>query len=115
TSGRRKVVMPDPGYPTYEAGARFAGLDVVKVPLTAKQRFLVEPEAVGDAVLSQTLIFWLSYPHNPTGAIAPRDYLQRVAEASRRHGFIVASDECYADIYFGSPPLSMLEVTTENV
>jgi len=111
---RRKVVMPDPGYPTYEVGARFAGLEPVKVPLTARNRFLLEPEEVGEAVLSQTLLFWICYPHNPTGAVAPRDYLERVGRAALRHGFVVASDECYADVYFGERPLSMLEVQVEN-
>ena len=112
---RRTVVMPDPGYPTYEVGARFAGLDPLKVPLTAANRFLVEPEALGEAVLARTLLFWVNSPHNPTGAVAPRDYLARVGAAARRHGFIVVSDECYADVYFGAPPLSMLQVQLENV
>ncbi len=112
---RRKVVMPDPGYPTYEVGTRFAGLEPVKVPLTAARRFLLEPEDVGEAVLRETLVFWISYPHNPTGAVAPRDYLRRVGEAARRYGFVVASDECYADVYFGEPPPSMLEEQVENV
>jgi acetylornithine aminotransferase len=112
---RRLVVMPDPGYPTYEVGARFAGLEPVKVPLTAANRFLVEPEALGAEVLDRTLIYWVNSPHNPTGAVAPRDHLARVGAAALRHGFIVASDECYADIYFGEPPLSMLQVQVENV
>ncbi|WP_242394459.1 succinyldiaminopimelate transaminase [Anaeromyxobacter oryzisoli] len=112
---RRKIVMPDPGYPTYEVGARFAGLEPVKVPLTAARRFLLEPEDVGEETLRQTLIFWISYPHNPTGAVAPRDYLARVGEAALRYGFVVASDECYADIYYGERPASMLEVQLENV
>jgi acetylornithine aminotransferase len=112
---RRKVVMPDPGYPTYEVGARFAGLEPVKVPLRAERRFLVEPEEVGAATLSETLLFWINYPHNPTGAVAPRDYLERVGRAAREHGFVVVSDECYCDTYFGAPPLSMLEVQVENV
>jgi acetylornithine aminotransferase len=112
---RRKVVMPDPGYPTYEVGTRFAGLEPVKVPLTAARRFLLEPEDVGEATLRETLVFWISYPHNPTGAVAPRDYLRRVGDAARRFGFVVASDECYADVYFGEPPASMLELQQENV
>jgi acetylornithine aminotransferase len=112
---RRKVVIPDPGYPTYAVGARFAGLEPVLVPLTAKRRFLLDPEDVGEEVLRETLIFWVSYPHNPTGAVAPRDYLRRVGDAAREYGFVVASDECYADIYFGAPPPSMLEVQVENV
>ena len=112
---RRKVVIPDPGYPTYEVGARLAGLEPVLVPLTARRRFLLDPEDVGEEILRETLVFWVSYPHNPTGAVAPRDYLRRVGDAARRYGFIVASDECYADIYFGAPPASMLEVQVENV
>jgi acetylornithine aminotransferase len=112
---RRKVVIPDPGYPTYEVGARFAGLEPVLVPLNARRRFLLDPEDVGEATLRQTLLFWVSYPHNPTGAVAPRDYLRRVGDAAREHGFIVVSDECYADVYFGAPPPSMLEVQVENV
>jgi acetylornithine aminotransferase len=112
---RRKVVIPDPGYPTYEVGARFAGLEPVLVPLTARRRFLLDPEDVGEDVLRQTLLFWVSYPHNPTGAVAPRDYLRRVGDAAREYGFVVASDECYADVYFGAPPPSMLEVQVENV
>jgi len=112
---RRKVVIPDPGYPTYEVGARFAGLEPVLVPLTARRRFLLDPEDVGEEVLRETLVFWVSYPHNPTGAVAPRDYLRRVGDAARQYGFVVASDECYADIYFGAPPPSMLEVQVENV
>jgi acetylornithine aminotransferase len=112
---RRKVIIPDPGYPTYEVGARFAGLEPVLVPLTSRRRFLLDPEDVGEDVLRQTLLFWVSYPHNPTGAVAPRDYLRRVADFAKKYGFIVVSDECYADIYFGAPPASMLEVATENV
>jgi acetylornithine aminotransferase len=111
---RRKVVMPDPGYPTYEVGSRFAGLEPVKVPLGPHNRFLLEPEEVGAAVLDQTLLYWVSYPHNPTGATAPRDYLERVARAALLHGFIVVSDECYADVWFGERPLSILEVQVEN-
>ena len=114
-SGRRKVVMPDPGYPTYEVGARFAGLEPVKVPLRAERRFLLEPGDLPESLLRETLLLWISYPHNPTGAVAPRDYLERVGRAAREHGFVVASDECYADVYFGAPPLSMLQVQVENV
>lgn len=112
---RRKVVMPDPGYPTYEVGARFAGLEPVPVALTAANRFLADPDALDEALLRETLLFWVSYPHNPTGAVAPREYLERVGRAAKEYGFIVASDECYADIYFGQPPLSMLEIQVENV
>jgi acetylornithine aminotransferase len=111
---RRTVVLPDPGYPTYEVGARFAGLEPHKVRLGPHNRFLVEPEEVGEEVLSRTLLFWICTPHNPTGAVAPRDYLERVGRAALRHGFVAVSDECYADVYFGEPPHSLLEAQVEN-
>jgi acetylornithine/N-succinyldiaminopimelate aminotransferase len=112
---RTKVVVPDPGYPTYEVGARFAGLEPVKVPVARGNGFLLDPAALGEAVLDRTLLFWLNYPHNPTGAMAPRAYLEAVGRAALRHGFVLVSDECYADLYFGERPLSMLEVQVENV
>jgi acetylornithine aminotransferase len=113
--GRSKVVFPDPGYPTYEAGTRMAGLEPVKVPLQAAKGFLLEPEDLPASVLDHTLLLWINYPHNPTGAVAPRTYLERVGRAALRHGFAVVADECYADIYFDEPPLSMLQVQVENV
>jgi acetylornithine aminotransferase len=111
---RRLAVMPDPGYPSYEAGARFAGIEPLKVRLGPHNGFLLEPEEVGEAALSRTLLFWICYPHNPTGATAPRDYLERVGRAALKHGFVVVSDECYADVYFGEPPPSILQVQVEN-
>lgn len=112
---RRKVILPDPGYPTYEAGAVLAGLEPVKVPLRAENGFLLEPGELPASLLDETLLLWVSYPHNPTGAMAPRDYLERVGRAAREHGFVVASDECYADVWFDEPPLSLLQVQVENV
>jgi acetylornithine aminotransferase len=112
---RRKVVLPDPAYPSYEAGARLAGLEPVRVPLRPERSYLLEPEDVGEATLRETLVLWVNYPHNPTGAEASRDYYRRLGEAARRHGFVVGSDEVYTDLGFGPPPPSMLEVQVENV
>ncbi len=112
---RRLVVYPDPGYPIYERGTVFAGGEPHPVRLREERGFLLEPADVPESLLRRTAIFWIDYPNNPTGAVAPRDYLRRVAEAASRHGFIVASDECYADLYFGAPPHSILEVARENV
>jgi acetylornithine/N-succinyldiaminopimelate aminotransferase len=112
---RTRVVMPDPGYPTYEAGARLAGLDPVQVPLREGNGFLLEPGDLPPSLLEETLLLWINYPHNPTGAVAPRAYLERVGRAAVEHGFVVVSDECYADVWFDEPPLSMLQVQVENV
>ncbi|MFO0585668.1 MAG: succinyldiaminopimelate transaminase [Anaeromyxobacter sp.] len=114
--GRTQVVIPDPAYPSYEAGARLAGLEVVRAPLRPERRFLLEPEDLGEDVLRRTLVLWVNYPHNPTGAEADRAYYRRLGEAAKRYGFIVGSDEVYTDLYFGAErPPSMLEVQVENV
>ena len=57
----------------------------------------------------------MNYPHNPTGAVAPRAYQERVGKAALDHGFVLVADECYADIWFDEPPLSMLQIQVENV
>jgi acetylornithine aminotransferase len=114
-SARRVVVLPDLGYAVYAHGTRFAGGECHEVPLTPGNRFLLEPDDVPVDVLARCAVFWVSYPHNPTGAVADRAYYERVVAASRRHGFVVASDECYVDIHFGRLPPSVLEVATDRV
>jgi len=110
TSGH-VVAFGEPAYPVYERGALFAGARVQTLPLRRENGFLPDLDELDDDVA----LVWVNYPHNPTGAVAPRDYLRRVGDAAKRYGFVVASDECYADIYFGAPPASMLETQVENV
>ena len=70
---------------------------------------------VPEAVWSRTALLWLNSPHNPTGATLGRDALARVAALARHHGFWVAADEAYAEIWFDAPPHSMLECGLDNV
>ena len=103
---RRKVVMPDPGYPTYEVGARFAGLEPVKVPLTRRATASSSSRRTSARPCSRETLALLgelpAQPHRRGRAAR----LPRARRARRRgeHGFVVASDECYADVYFGAPP-----------
>ncbi len=110
-SERRVVVAPDPGYAVYEHGAQLAGGVCHKVPLTPENHFRIEPDALPREVLERTALFWVCYPHNPTGAVADRAYYQRVCAAAEQYGFVVGSDECYVDLYFGARPPSVLEVS----
>jgi len=112
---RDTVVIPSPAYPVYEPGARFAGGRVHLSPLRSANGWRFDPDDVPDTVWERTALLWLNYPHNPTGAVLERDDLARVIERARRHGFWVASDEAYAEVYFGSPPPSMLELGSDNV
>ena len=93
---RRAVIWGDPGYPVYGRGALFAG-------------GVSDPVALTQARLDAACIAWLNYPHNPTGAVGDLDYYRSQLEIARRHDLLLASDECYQEIYFDTPPPSLLE------
>jgi acetylornithine aminotransferase len=113
--GKRRVVIPTPAYPVYESGARFAGADPHFVPLRSEDGWRFRPARVPDAIWEQTALLWLGSPHNPTGTTLALDELAEIAAVARRHGFWVAADEAYCEIYFDAPPHSMLETGFDNV
>jgi acetylornithine aminotransferase len=106
---KRLVVTTEPGYPVPERGALFAGADVVQLPLRERDGFLVDVEAVDPATWERAAIVWLNYPNNPTGAVAPPDFLRRLTELSGEHRFLLACDEAYTELWFDEPPHSALE------
>jgi len=114
-SDRRVVVIPSPAYPVYEAGARFAGAELHVVPLRSEDAWRFDPARVPEAVWERTALLWLNSPHNPTGATLGLEALAGVARRARRHGFWVAADEAYSEIWFDTPPPSMLQTGFDNV
>jgi len=106
---------PDPGYPVYERAILFAGATPRAVPLLAERGFLPDLVAISAADWKRTSLFFDCYPHNPTGAGAPREHHQRLAALAREHGFLVVCDEPYVDLYVGDPPHSALQVSRENL
>ena len=108
--GRDTVVVTEPGYPVPARGAAFAGAQVVELPLLKGQSFLPEVEQVPDEVWERTALVWLNSPNNPTGAVASLAFLERLARLAREHGFVVASDEAYSELWFSEPPPSALEL-----
>ena len=105
------VVVPQPAYPVYERGAVFAGKQVHELPLRAAEGFLPDLDAVPAGVWARTAILWLNYPNNPTAATAPLALYERAAALAREHDFVLASDEAYSELYFGSePPSSALQL-----
>jgi acetylornithine aminotransferase len=109
-AGRDLVVVTAPGYPIPERGARFSGGRVIRLPLREATGFLPDLDAVDDATWRRTALLWLNYPNNPTGAVAPLVFLERAAGLAQRHGFLVASDEAYSELWFDRPPSSILQV-----
>jgi LL-diaminopimelate aminotransferase len=105
------VLVPEPGYPVYAAQARLAGADVYPLPLTAAAGFLPDLDAVPAAVREQARLCWLNYPNNPTGAVAPREFLRDAVAWARAHDVLLASDLAYADVGFdGYRAPSILEI-----
>ncbi|MFO1048300.1 MAG: aminotransferase class I/II-fold pyridoxal phosphate-dependent enzyme [Geminicoccaceae bacterium] len=111
TSGRGDpaILMPDPVYAVYFGGARMAGAEPVLLPATAETGFLPDLDAIPAALLERTALFFLCSPANPQGAVADLDYLRRLVRLARRHGFLLAVDECYSELWDRAPPPGGLE------
>jgi succinyldiaminopimelate transaminase len=101
----RTVAFGEPAYPVYERGALFAGAKVQTLPLRREQGFLPDLDAIADDVA----VVWVNYPHNPTGAVAPLDFYERLAELAAERDFVIASDEAYSELWFDAPPPSALQ------
>ncbi len=106
----RTVVFGEPAYPVYERGALFAGASVRTLPLRREHGFLPDLDELDDDVA----LVWVNYPHNPTGAVAPLEFYERLAEAAERHDFLVASDEAYTELWFREPPPSALQAADRS-
>jgi LL-diaminopimelate aminotransferase len=105
------VLVPDPGYPVYQSGTLFAGGTPYMMPLTPGRGFLPDLAAVPSEVLRKAKILWLNYPNNPTGAVAPPEFLAEAVAFARTHRLILAHDAPYSEIaYDGYRPLSILEI-----
>ncbi len=109
-SAKRHVLWGDPGYPVYERGAQFAGGVSDPVAMTQDGAWLLHLDRLEGERLSRACIAWVNYPHNPTGAVADRDYYARQLAAARDHDVLLCSDECYQEIWFDTRPPSVLEV-----
>src|SRR6266566_592301 len=108
-SGRPAILMPNPFYPAYGAGARAAGCEQIYLPTTRANGFLPDLDALDDATLARTLAIYIASPANPQGAVASREYFSRLKRLADRFGFMILSDECYSEIYTQSAPGSALE------
>ncbi len=110
-AGKAAILIPNPFYAAYSAGALAADCEPVYLPATRNSGFLPDLAALDDALLKRTVAFYLASPSNPQGAVADRAYLERLAALARRHGFLVFADECYCEIYSDTPPAGMLEAS----
>lgn len=105
------VLIPNPFYAAYAAGAVAAGCEPVYLPATRDSGFLPDLDTLDAALLKRTVAVYLASPSNPQGAVAGRAYLAQLASLARRHGFLIFADECYCEIYSEHPPVGMLETS----
>lgn len=109
--GRDLVGVPQPAYPVYERGARYAGADVLGLPLVEERGFLPDLDAIPADAWARLALLWVNYPNNPTAAVADRGWYREAAAACREHGVVLASDEAYSELWFaGDAPDSALQI-----
>jgi N-succinyldiaminopimelate aminotransferase len=106
------VVMPNPFYQIYEGAALLAGAEPYCVNADPERGFAPDWEAVPEAVWARTQLVYVCSPDNPTGRVTRPEEWRRLFALSDRHGFVIAADECYSEIYFdeGRPPVGALAV-----
>jgi succinyldiaminopimelate transaminase len=111
-SGRDLVMVTSPGYTIPERGARFAGAEVVRLPLIEERGFLPDLDAVAVATWDRAALLWLNYPNNPTGAVAPLSFLHEAVERCRAHDVLLACDEAYSELWFepSGPPAGAVQL-----
>jgi succinyldiaminopimelate transaminase len=107
---RDTVAYTDPGYPVYERGALFAHARPLALPLRESNGFMPDLDAIDDETWARLAVFWVNYPNNPTAAVAPLSFYERLSALAREHGFVVASDEAYTELWFEEPPASVLQL-----
>ena len=104
------ALVPDPAYPSYEAGVKLAGGQVESVPLLKKNGFLPDLNAIPSEIAKKARLIWVNYPNNPTGASATLDFYRKLADWAKANDVVVISDNPYSEICFDCAPPSFLQV-----
>ena len=100
------ALLLDPGYPSHAGGVYLAGGEIYPMPLLAENSFLPAFAAIPPAILSKAKMMVLSYPHNPTAAIAPLEFFQQAVDFCRQHALVLVHDFPYVDLVFGDRSLA---------
>lgn len=104
------VLMPNPFYQIYEGAAYLTGAEPWFYPTPVESGFLPDFDAIPVEVWKRCQLIYVCSPGNPTGAVLPEAAYRRLLELADEHDFIIASDECYSELYYGEPPVGLLQV-----
>lgn len=111
--GRPVVLIPNPFYAVYLGAALMAGAEPIMLDGTKATGYLPDLDQVPEDVWARTALFYLCTPANPQGAVANLEYLKRALSLARRHGFTLAVDECYGELWHNQPPAGGMEAARE--
>jgi aspartate/methionine/tyrosine aminotransferase len=106
---RPTILIPNPFYAVYAAGAEAAGAEAVMLPAGPATGFLPDVSAVDPAVLERTVAVYFASPANPQGAVASLETWRGLVTLARQYGFLLFADECYSEIWRGAPPPGVLQ------
>jgi len=105
------VLVPNPGYMSYERGALIAGGAVYSMDLKSEDNYLPDLNVIQEDILCKTKLMWLNYPNNPTASVANRSFFSQVVSLAQEYNFLLCHDAAYAQITFeNTKPLSLLEI-----
>ena len=110
-----KILMPNPFYQIYEGAAFLAGAEPVYLPCTEETGFIPDFDAVSAKTWDDCQLIYLCSPGNPTGAVVNRKDMTKLLNLAEKHDFIIASDECYSELYFDEkhPPVGLLDIAAQ--
>jgi len=94
------VLVPDPGYLTYEMATRFAGGEIYRLPLLPENHYLPDLESIPVEIVKRAKLLWLNYPNNPTTAVAPLTYLEKAITFAQQHNILLCHDAAYSLVTF---------------
>ncbi|MBC9228157.1 succinyldiaminopimelate transaminase [bacterium SPL81] len=107
------VVMPNPFYQIYEGAALLAGAKPYFINCTEENGYLGDFDAVPAEVWEKTALLFVCTPGNPTGTVLSKEQFKKLIALSDQYGFVIASDECYSELWFDQAPIGLLEVCAE--
>ncbi|HEY4305963.1 MAG TPA: aminotransferase class I/II-fold pyridoxal phosphate-dependent enzyme [Gemmatimonadaceae bacterium] len=105
------AIIPEPGYNAYQGGTLLAGGEPYRYALRPRTDFLIDLDEIDDETLRRTRILYLNYPNNPTAAVAPLDYLEKIVARCRELDILLVYDNAYSELAFdGYKPPSIFEI-----
>lgn len=104
------ALCPDPAYPVPRVNTLLTGAEVYPLPLLEENDFLPDLDSIPTDVAKKAKILWLNYPNNPTSAVASLGFFRKAVEFAKQHELLLVNDAAYVDVYYETPPPSVLQV-----